>query len=107
MHLQIPRRATPFVSHLCKSLGGVGVLPSDGSGLRVSDAVRLRSTQPVEQYIEVTKHRQKECVMNPKLIGNYALDHLAECLYTLAARVFSTNLSMALANPSSSFVEVT
>jgi len=83
------------------------VLPSDGSGLRVSDAVRLRSTQPVEQYIEVTKHRQKECVMNPNLIGNYALDHLAECLYTLAARVFSTNLSIALANPSSSFVEVT
>jgi hypothetical protein len=28
-----------------------GVLPSDGSGLRVSDAVRLRSTQPTEQYI--------------------------------------------------------
>jgi len=73
----------------------------------LSDAVRLRSTQPVEQYIEVTKHRQKECVMNPNLIGNYALDHLAECLYTLAARVFSTNLSIALANPSSSFVEVT
>ena len=81
-----------------RGCGGAAILRS---GLRVSVAVRLRSTQSVEQYIEVTKHRQKGRVMNPNTIGNYALHHRRMAPPTMAIVSTPDPLSVRSSYPGS------